>query len=422
MIDCYIDLVWYAQVYGRRFRNNAEATEYYLNQGEQNGEFPNPLFNPSYYRECASVDPSQSSLVHYLLERKSGCRSSQYFDDEWYRWQNPDVAEFGCSMLHYLNVGGKEYRDPSPEVDMTALSRSHGQLGDGCVLTYLLTTGYIDSKNNNTVTIDSLDLVSRQRKFLQPIKPQLLKSLDFSANARNLLFVQCSKDSEFWSWFKPDLYRDWDLFLNCYAGDFSQTKIAEYVCQQPGTKFTGILKCWLEFGEIFDRYDFILFIDDDLVFSFHDISVFFKLMKINELDIAQPSLTSGSQCAWSVFYNVQKSGIRRTNGVEIMMPALSRRAREILLPYFIYSLSGFGLDLLMAKLAQRHGLSIGVVDDVVVRHEKKIDQIGGSYYEFLRAKGLNSKYELWRLVTLFGLEKSMYSVEALDYQQMSECS
>lgn len=411
MIENYIDIAWYAEVYGKTFINNTEAAEYYLSIGERNGEFPNPLFDPDYYRECCSLDSSQSSLMHYVLEgKRNHHRPSKYFDAEWYRWQNPDIEEYGCSILHYLYIGGKEYRDPCPEVDMVALSREHGQLGDGTVLTYLLANGYLNQRINNSITKDNFDLVSRQRVFLSAIKPQLNKSIDFPSKGRNLLFVQCAKDTEFWKWFKPDEYRDWDLFLNCYAGVFPQTNVAEYVCDQPGTKFTGMFKGWLEFADIYNRYDYIFFIDDDLTFRFEDVSLFFEQVYLNDLDVAQPSLTSVSQCAWEVFYNVPSNEIRRTNGVEIMMPALSRRARNILLPYFLYSVSGFGLDLLMAKLATRHGLSCGIIDDVIVGHEKKIDQTGGSYYEFLRSKGINSKYELYRLVKLFELERSLHKI------------
>lgn len=411
MIERYIDIEWYRAVYGITFRTVSEAATYYLAEGEKKGHFPNPIFDPMYYRAGASLNTDQSSLEHYVAAGASAVwRPCRYFDAEWYQWQNPDVAEFGSSVLHYLSVGGREYRDPCPEVDMVALSREYGYLGDGCVLTHLLSTGHIETLGSFSVTNEDADLVSRQRKFLQTIEPQLIRSCQTPTKGRNLLVVQCAKDSEFWGWFDPDRGRDWDLFLNCYAGNFEETAVAEYVCLQPGTKFTGMLKCWLHFESILGRYDYVFFVDDDLVFRFDDVSRFFGLMKSYGLDLAQPSLTSTSQCAWQVFYNVQRRGVRRTNGVEIMMPALSRRAIELLIPYFAYSVSGFGLDLLMAKLAARSGLSVGVIDDIVVCHEKKIDQSGGAYYEFLRARGINSKYELWRMIKVFRLERVLHEV------------
>lgn len=411
MVEPYLDIDWYKKIYGKQFRNSAEAAEYYLAEGERQGEWPNAIFDPLFYGNCASLAPGQSSLEHFIKNGAiNGCRPSRYFDAEWYRWQNPDVNEVGCSVLHYLRTGGREHRDPSPEVDMVALGRAHGELGDGCILTHMISAGRI-AVPNPAITTSDKDLVARQRSFLSEIKPELDKTQDSTIRGKNLLFVQCASGSEFWSWFKPRQERDWDLFLNCYAGDFPQTNAAEYVCRQPGTKFTGMLNSWLEFWPIFERYNYVFFIDDDLVFRFEDISLFFKLMESYKLDLAQPSLSRGSQCVWEVFFNARRRGFRQTNGVEIMMPALSRRARSLMIPYFLYSVSGFGLDLLMAKLAESHGLASGVIDDIVARHEKKIDQTSGSYYEYLRSKGINSKYELWRLITMFGLDRSLHALK-----------
>ena len=412
MIEPYMDLLWFKNIYGRSFRNKANAAAYYLKEGEQRGEWPNPVFDPNHYRTCAKLNISQSAIMHYLVHKGSGgCRPSKYFDAEWYQWQNSDVEDFGCSIIHYLRRGGGRFLDPSPEVDMVGLSRTHGHFGDGCVLTYMLSNGYFDIDSNLAITPSEAVLVGRQRLFLKDTRPVLLKSINEDTHRSNLLFVQCAKGSEFWSWFDVTAHRDWDLFLNCYAGDFEDTKSADYVCVQKGTKFTGILNCWLGFSEIFERYESVLFIDDDLIFEFADISRFFSLMRYYKLDLAQPSLSPNSQCVWPDFFNAQRTGVRKSNAVEIMMPAMSRRARKHILPYFVYSVSGFGLDCLMARLATLTHLSCGIVDDIVVRHEKKIDQSSGAYYEFLRSRGINSKYELWRLITKFGLECSLHALK-----------
>ncbi|KIO49290.1 DUF707 domain-containing protein [Nitrosospira sp. NpAV] len=407
----YIDLPWYRKISGRRFSSGADAAAYYVREGEARGDWPNPLFDPGFYRQQIKLGADKSSLQHFVTDsagRKS--RPSRFFDLDWYEWQNPDFSETGCGLLHYLEIGGKQYRDPCPQVDMTALSRVHGHLGDGTILTHLLAAGHIDCRMVNAVTNDDTDLVRRQREFRRKIKPSLLKSRTQPLQGRNLVFVQCAKNTEFWSWFDAKKKRDWDIFLNCYAGDFPETRNAEHVCEQAGTKFTGMFNCWLHWPEIFNLYDNILFIDDDLVFNFKDISTFFKKMEDAMLDLAQPSLSAESQCIWQAFFNVQKTGSRKTNSVEIMMPALSRRARDIFLPYFLYSVSGFGLDLLMGKLASTHELTVGVIDDIIVHHGKNIDQSNGAYYEFLRRNHINSRYELWRIINIFQTSRGLYEM------------
>lgn len=410
MAASYIDLPWYRQLTGQRFSTSLDAAAYYLRKGESVGNWPNPLFDPIFYRQQFRLE-NESSLLHFLTHpagRK--CRPSRFFDLEWYEWQNPDFIEMGCGLLHYLKIGGKQYRDPCPEVDMTALARTHNPLGEGSTLAHLLSTGHINPGSIDAITEDDLILVRNQRELYKKIQFLLRKRSPEPVHGKNLLFVQCSKNTSFWSWFDKGRKRNWDLFLNCYGGHFADANNAEYVCEQIGTKFTGILNCWLQCPSLFDFYENIFFIDDDLVFNFDDISLFFHKMEDAMLDLAQPSLSANSQCVWPVFFNAQRSGTRKTNGVEIMMPALSRRSRNILLPYFIYSISGFGLDLLMAKLASAHNLNVGVIDDVIVHHEKIIDQSNGAYYEFLRRNHINSRYELCRVIKLFQTDRAFYQI------------
>jgi hypothetical protein len=93
-----------------------------------------------------------------------------------------------------------------------------------------------------------------------------------------------------------------------------------------------------------------------------------------------------------------------------MMPAFSRRALDMLVPYFVYSVSGFGLDLLFAKIAADAGFTAAVIDKIQVQHDSAIDQQTGAYYEYLRSFDINSKLELWRLMEMFGLENQFYQV------------
>lgn len=408
----YVDLPWYRKVAGYNFSSVADATEHYRYKGEALGNWPNPLFDPIFYRQQLGLVSEKSSLLHFLTDSSSSTgRPSLFFDREWYEWQNPDFAETGCGLLHYLEIGGKQYRDPCPEVDMTSLSRTHGNLGDGSLLTHLLTTGQLPANAVKAVTKDNKDLVRRQREFLRKIRFNLVKNRTSALHGKNLLFVQCANNSNFWTWFDERRKRDWDLFLNCYAGDLEKAHVAEYVCKQAGTKFTGILNCWLNCHSFLDLYENIFFIDDDIIFNFEDISFFFRAMASAGLDLAQPSLSPTSHCIWQVFFNKKKTGSRKTNGIEIMMPALSKRARDILLPYFIYSTSGFGLDLLMGKLASIHQLNVGVIDDIVANHGKMIDQSNGAYYEFLRRNNINSRYELWRIIKMFQTDHTFYEVD-----------
>ena len=199
------------------------------------------------------------------------------------------------------------------------------------------------------------------------------------------------------------------LLLNYYDNNQSRPDIGEYIVSQNGTKFTAIFNVW-RYTNIFEGYEYILFIDDDLIFKYKSIDEYFNYINKNSLDLSQPSLTTGSYCVWPVLFNKRSKGYRTTNGVEIMMPAFSRNCLGIMAPYFGLSVSGFGLDLLFAKLAEENKLRVAVVDAIKATHNSVIDQNSGAYYELLRSYGINSKYELWSLIKRFNLDNELYQL------------
>lgn len=130
-------------------------------------------------------------------------------------------------------------------------------------------------------------------------------------------------------------------------------------------------------------------------------------MRDDRLDLAQASLSPESDCSWQVFKQPNVgAGVRRVNSVEIMMPCLSRRALEKIEWAFSESISGFGVDLLFGYGLAKHGeLRAAVIGSVVAHHEKRIDQQGGEFYNFMRRSNINPKLELWSIMKRYGIEQ-----------------
>ena len=127
---------------------------------------------------------------------------------------------------------------------------------------------------------------------------------------------------------------------------------------------------------------------------------------------AQPSLSANSHCIWELFYN-QGDTARKVDGIEIMMPVLSRDLMQLCAHHFQESVSGFGLDLLWAEIVKEMmpGRYMFVIDEVQAVHDKPIDDAGGAYYENMRKNLINPKAELWNLVTKYELEHTFNSVQ-----------
>lgn len=407
VINELFDLDYYKVEAGEEFSSEQEALQHYLSIGEKSGFFPNPLFDPNYYYSRYHLDRNESAFCDFCDVGVTENRNpNAYFLSEWYAWQNPDSESYAHPVLHYLHVGGREFRDPSPWVDMVLVKRAEDNNVSGVSLLNKIIKG--QHKSGIGVCDSQKQLVSMQRNFFDNIDFYIFKEKPVRTRRKYLLWVQCKVNTEFFNWYRS-ADRNWDLLLNYYDNNQTRPDIGEYIVSQNGTKFTAIFNVW-RYTNIFQDYEYLLFIDDDLNFKYESIDEYFNFIDKNSIDLSQPSLTMGSYCVWPVFFNKRSKGYRRTNGVEIMMPAFSRRCLSVMAPYFGLSVSGFGLDLLFAKLAKENKFKVAVVDAIKATHNSVIDQNSGSYYELLRSYGINSKQELWSLIKRYNLENAFYQL------------
>ena len=135
LIHKLFDLDWYRAEAGEYFFSKEEALHHYFSIGEKSGFFPNPLFDPNYYYGSYQLDHNESAFCDFCdTGVKENRKPNAYFLPEWYSWQNPDSESYEHPVLHYLVVGGKEFRDPSPWVDMVAVKRAENNNVNGVLL------------------------------------------------------------------------------------------------------------------------------------------------------------------------------------------------------------------------------------------------------------------------------------------------
>lgn len=209
-----------------------------------------------------------------------------------------------------------------------------------------------------------------------------------------------------------DPARRYDLLLNYYAPPEERPPPAEYVFQQGGTKVTAIYKLLQDRPDVLTQYDFVLFLDDDILLSAPDINQLFEIMRDEKLDFAQPSLTQDSHGSFPVlFQKADSPGLRRVNYVEIMAPALSQRGLIAAQECFGAGISGFAVDALIGKTVREgFGETVAVIDAVAAQHTREIDLGGGALYRFLSAKGIDPLVEMHVLEAEAGLEHGLREI------------
>ena len=136
------------------------------------------------------------------------------------------------------------------------------------------------------------------------------------------------------------------------------------------------------------------------------IGAFFRAMTDDKLDLAQPALSADSATAYPFLKRPSAgSGVMRVSSVEIMAPALTRRALESASWAFAESVSGWGSDLILGPAVREAfgQASVGVIGSVAVRHPAPVDLAAGAFYAFLRRYGVDPGHEANRVAVDFGV-------------------
>jgi hypothetical protein len=372
------------------------------------------LFDAKFYSKQCDIpfDSYTHAWKHYCENgAESECEPAPYFMSKWYRWQNPDCQAFSSVLEHFETAGKHRIIDPSPYVDLIQVSRGSGAENSISAYQKLLEC---ELTSRQGVYKDISELEENQVAFLKNIQIEKLfdRREQSEITKRNcLVWVQIGPSSKFREWFNKGHERTWDVLCNWYSFDAVDLSLGEIGFAQKGTKFTGLLKVLQNYKETFSQYEQVILIDDDLEFEFSDIDKLFQIARDNNLSMFQPSLTEDSYCIWPDIKSNKQTGVIPFNTVEIMMPGFSKDFLLSNQSLFEETVSGFGLDLALGRVAAQDELEVGVIYDVKAKHLKPINQSTGAFYDYLRSFGINSKLELWRLIEKYSLDTEIKALK-----------
>ncbi len=405
---------FWARLYARRRLISEHAAPlapiHYALIGERLGYRPNAFFDPVYVRERANIgkDANRGLLEVYLARPEPDAPSpSAEFDHAWYASDNPDWARsHPHPFLHFLEHGLRAGRRPRADIDLEFLrditrGAKPRSLEEAAFRVFDRTL----AEGEMGPPLNRQELRARQDRFYAAGRLRIEREAPHPE--RNLLvFVQCGEGFDAPYLNEP---RSFDVLLNAYH-DGSVHPKAEIATVQTGTKMTAIRRLMEVRPDLLMRYQAVLFLDDDVEIDAQGIEALFRVMAAEKLDLAQPALTADSATAYPFLKRPSAgAGVTRVSSVEIMAPALTRRALERANWAFAELVSGWGSDLLLgpAVRAAFGPASVGVVGSVAVRHRAPVDLSGGAFYAFLRRYGVDPGHEANRVAVDFGVERHL---------------
>jgi hypothetical protein len=403
---------FWARLYARRRLLGALAAPFapahYALIGERLGYRPNAFFDPHHFSRGAAIgkNTDHGLLELYLARPEPNAPSpSAEFDHGWYVSQNPDWAEsHPHPFLHFLERGLRAGRRPRADIDVEFVRDiTRGVKPRSLEEASFRVFDRTLSEGEMGPPLNRKELRARQDRFYADGRLRVERDAGHS-DRKVLVFVQCGKRFDAAYLNEP---RTYDVLLNYYHESDVHPK-ADIAVVQAGTKTTSIRRLLELRPDLLLRYQAVLFLDDDVEIDAEGIEALFRAMTAEKLDLAQPALTADSATAYAFLKKPSaNAGVTRLSSVEIMAPALTRRALKCAQWAFAESVSGWGTDLLLGP-AVRSAFgpnSVGVIGSVSVRHTAPVDLRAGSFYAFLRRYCVDPGHEANRIAVDFGVER-----------------
>lgn len=222
----------------------------------------------------------------------------------------------------------------------------------------------------------------------------LPKCLD-TPSSPYLVYTSAGEHNRARSWVKGS--KGFDLWITSYADtDLNLQGIADYYNERKGGKFPNVRHAHKTWPRIFERYEAVFVMDDDLQISTADISHLFKTLFEFQLDILQPAFSQFGKWSHHVTRAKLFSYLRYSNFIEVTCPMF--RMESFVNFIFVYDpvLVGWGIDhWFMQHLVGSAKSKAAIVDAVIAVNP--FDEVKGGR-EILRLQADVTRSALWRQI------------------------
>ncbi len=218
---------------------------------------------------------------------------------------------------------------------------------------------------------------------------------------RNLVFARVGGLSLHRNWLlEAKASRNWDLQLSTYDEHLSGLEDGDLPLSiDTGTKWDSVCRYLRANPELLDRYDYIMFPDDDLLFEPNGLSSLFEIMASNDLDIGQPSLLPSSHISYPVTAHCPGFALRYTNYVEPMCPIIRTDYLRMLLPILARWPTGWGQDDIWTMMMAKPAYRAAFIDASPILHTRPL--YTGAVYKTFERLGMNPEGDLREVRSTF---------------------
>ena len=197
---------------------------------------------------------------------------------------------------------------------------------------------------------------------------------DRATTQRFLVFARVGSKSLHREWLvEPRTQRNWDLQLSTYVVDADDLSDGDFPLSiDTGTKWDSVCRYFAAQPELLDRYDYIMFPDDDLLFAEGGISELFRICTEEKLEIAQPSLTLESYFSYPIVLWCPGLKLRYSNFVEPMCPIIRTSYLKLLLPQLARWNTGWGQDDIWTLMMPEPAYRSALIDAAPIVHTRPL--------------------------------------------------
>ncbi|MDI7862354.1 DUF707 domain-containing protein [Rhizobiaceae bacterium n13] len=227
----------------------------------------------------------------------------------------------------------------------------------------------------------------------KPLSPTKFEAQRCSESRRFLVLARVGDKSLHKSWLTDaPVSRTWDLQLNAYGKNESLFRDGDLpTVFDNGTKWDSIARHFRAHPDLFDRYDYIMLPDDDLLMKAADINRLFEIAVEHDLTMAQPALTLESYLSYPILLRMPGFRLRYSTFLEAMACCIKSSYLRSLLPLFERH-SSWGTDLVWGLLMENPAFRAAIVDEVPMTHTRPL--YTGPLYDTLAERRVDPRDEV----------------------------